>query len=427
MSKFQVILIGAFGFIVVLSVILFSKYQGGGQKPANVLIWGTLASTDFQNILSKTSLNQSKTLQVAYEVKNPETIDSDFVEALAAGGGPDLIILPHEKIQKTKNKLTLIPYASYTERAFKDAFIAGGEIYLTPEGIVALPFILDPLVMYWNRSVFTDANLTLPPKYWDEFYSLAEVISKKDNALNIERSASSLGEFSNITNAKEIISNLLMQAGTPIVQPVGGKNYSVLANSFDKPLIPAEAAINFYTQFSNPGKQFYSWNRSMPKSGNFFLSGKLGIYFGFASELWSIQQKNPNLNFDVALVPSSREAGVNVSFAKFQGLAISKGSKNPTAALAVATILTSAEGIKAVNQALNLPPVRRDLLSEKQSSSYRDVFYRSAIRSNAWLDPDPSKTDAIFKEMVESITSGRERTSSAVSRASRQIGDLLTN
>ncbi len=432
MSKFQIAVIGIFGLLIIVSVIVFARYKGSGARQIEVAIWGTIPGTDFTRIIEKTSLYNSKQIKVIYVEKNPSTFDRDFVEALAAGVGPDLFILPHDKIYKQKNKIILIPYKSFSERLFKDSFIEGAEIYLDREGIIALPIMVDPLVMYWNRSIFTDARITQPPKYWDEFYALAKDISIKDGALNISRSLVSLGEYKNVTNAKEIIATLMMQAGAPIVKREGDTIRIVMNESSCPKLIlpPAEAAVNFYTEFSNPVKPFYSWNRSMPLSATYFLSGDMALYFGFSSEIFDIQKKNPNLNFDLAAVPVSREPGsadckINVSYAKFYGLAISRGSKNSNAAFAVASILSSNQGISAIAEVLNMPPVRRDLLSQKPTKAYQSVFYDSAILSKAWLDPDPEATSDIFSRMIDGITSGRERTSTAVSRASRELSDLF--
>ena len=426
-SKFQIILIGTFSVLILISVIVFSKYKGSSADQVEVTVWGTMSSFDFNKIVDLTSLKNNKLLKVTYVQKEPTTFDQDFVEALAAGGGPDLFILPQDKIVRQKNKIILVPFSSFSERTYKDSFIEGTEIFLDPNGIIAMPLIVDPLVMYWNRSIFNDAKVTNPPKYWDEFYNLASLISVKDGALNISRSLVSFGEYRNVTNSKEILSTLMMQAGTPIVQVSGNATRGVIADSFDKPVIPGEAAVNFYTEFSNPAKPFYSWNRSMPQSSAYFLSGDQALYFGFSSEIFDIQKKNPNLNFDVAPIPTSREGGTNVGFAKFYGLAISRGSKNSGAAFAVSSILSSAEGIKAVSDTLNLPPVRRDLLAVKQTDAFKTVFYDSAIRSKAWLDPDPVSTNDIFARMIESITSGRERTSAAVVKASREITNLFEN
>ena len=426
MTKFQIILTGIFGVFLIGGIIVFSAYKGGSQNAVTVVVWGTIPQIEFGDVLQKTSLYQSDVYKVQYVEKSEENFDADFIEALASGKGPDLFMLPSEKILKHRNKIFPVPYTVFTQRQFKDSFIAGAEIYMAPEGTLALPISADPLVMYWNRQIFTDAKITQPPKYWDEFYGLVGLISKKDGALNISRSLVSFGEFANISHAKQIVLNLAMQAGTPVTGWNGDSVRSVFSESFSKPTIPAEAAVNFYTEFANPAKPFYSWNRSLSNSTNYFLSGDLALYFGFAGELATLQLKNPNLNFDVASVPVSREGGVGVSFANFNAFAITKSSTNANAAFAVASILSGSAGGAAFYEVLNLLPARRDLLNQRQTDAYKSVFYESTIRSATWLDPSPTDTDAIFKDMIESITSGRTRTGEAVTKVNRELSSLLS-
>lgn len=426
MTKFQVILTGIFGLFLIVGVIIFSAYRGSSKDAVEVVVWGTIPQNVFSNIIQQTSLYQSKEFRVQYFEHSPENFDTDFIEALASGTGPDLFMLPSNKILKHRNKIFPIPYDVFTERQFKDAFIEGAEVYMAPEGILGLPVSADPLVMYWNRSIFRDARLTEPPKYWDEFYNLASLISKKDGALNISKSAVAFGEFSNIAYAKEIIINLAMQAGTPVVIWNNGGPLNVFAYSYNQPTLPAEAAINFFTEFGNPAKSSYSWNRSLPNSTNYFLGGDLGLYFGKASEIANLQLKNPNLNFDVALVPVSREGGTDVSFVDFNAFAITKSSKNINAAFQVASILSGSDAVNAFSQDLQLPPVRRDLLKIKPKDAYQSVFYQSAIRGKSWLDPDPTLSQKVFQTMIESITSGRARTSEAINNTSRELSSLLS-
>lgn len=418
------ILIG-FGVLVVFGLVIFSAYRGSSVDVATVNVWGTIPSVQFERILTSAGISGGKQFKVVYTEKNTENFDKDFIEALAAGNGPDLFMLPSDKIITHRNKIFPIPYDVFTQRQFKDSFIEGAEIYMSPEGILGLPVYEDPLVMYWNRTLFTNARLTTPPKYWDEFYNIASLISKKDGALNINTSAVAFGEYANITNAKAIISNLVLQAGNPLTSWQGSRVTSVMTENFGRPSSPSEAAVNFYTEFSNPAKSSYSWNRSLANSSDYFLSGDLALYFGFASEAPLISVKNPNLNFDVAAVPTSREGGVDVSFAKFNAFAIAKASKNPSAAFSLASIFSSAVGGDAISSTLGLAPVRRDLLAKRVNDPHTSIFYDSAIRSRAWLDPNPTETDAVFKSMIESITSGRARTSEAVSRANREISNLL--
>jgi hypothetical protein len=54
----------------------------------------------------------------------------------------------------------------------------------------------------------------------------------------------------------------------------------------------------------------------LPKSREYFLSGRLATYFGFASEAPKIRLINPNLNFDVAEMPSDENSNNKTVFSK---------------------------------------------------------------------------------------------------------------
>lgn len=425
MSKFQLILTGVFGFFLVLGIVVFSAYRGSSQDRVTVVVWGTMPQFSFAQVLQQTPLYQSKQYDVQYVEKSEADFDSDFIEALASGGGPDLFMINSEKLWKHYNKIFPVPFNVFTERQFKDIFIEGGEIFMSPKGVLAMPVLVDPLVMYWNRSIFTDANLTEPPKYWDQFYSLANTISKKDGALNILKSAVAFGEFGNISHAKEILVNLAMQAGSPVTQWNKEGVQIAWSGLFGKPIPPAEAAVNFFTEFGNPSKSSYSWNRSLPNSTNYFLGGDLALYFGFASEARNLQLRNPNLNFDVAEMPVSREGGLRVSFANYTGFAITKASPNKNAALAVALNFSGKEGVKAFSEISKQPPARRDLLGVKPTTAHESVFYASAIKSKTWLDPDPDLSNGVFRAMIDAITSGRSRTNEAIERAQLELTRII--
>jgi ABC-type glycerol-3-phosphate transport system substrate-binding protein len=423
MSKFQIILTGIFCFCIVVGIGLFalSKATSSAQV-SNVLVWGTVSRDAFDAAFKNSSLQNNKTVKVAYVEKKVATFDSEFVNALADGIGPDLVILREDYIYKNRSKLFTIPYANYSARAFKDTFIEEGEMFLAPSGVVALPFIVDPLVMYWNRDLFSNALVSEPPKYWDEVYSLVPKLTKKDSNSNVLQSVVALGEWRNILNAKEIVANLLLQAGTPITTRNADTVVSVLNEQFNYPTVPSESAINFYTQFSNPTSPAYSWNRSLPNSFNMFLSGNLATYLGFASEIFSIQEKNANLNFDVTYVPQIRDSAKKTVFGHMYALAIVKQSKQIGGAFITMNGLTEATALTALEQITNLPPVRRDLLAHKPTDAFRTVFYNSALLAHSWIDPDAAQSSATFRDMIESITSGKSRISEALSRA----GDELT-
>jgi ABC-type glycerol-3-phosphate transport system substrate-binding protein len=424
MSSFQITLIGIFIFFILAGALTFSTFGGigGGNSGYPVLVWGTIPQLTFDEIIKENDV------VARYEEKEAATFEQDFVEALASGTGPDVVLLPEELILKHRGKIFTIPYSSYSERTFKDNFIEEGELYLTPEGSIGLPYVVDPMVLYWNRDIFASEAISAPPKYWGELYNIIGKLTKKNESSNILRSGLAFGEFVNVDNAKDILTTLILQTGNPLVR-FDDKNVpkSVLSERGNEVVSPAEAALDFYTGFSDPLKTQYSWNRSLPSSREYFLAGDLAMYLGFASEFSGLREKNPNLNFDVSLMPQSKDSRAFATYANMWALAIVNNSTHKNDAVAALGKLTSKDAILFTSQSLKLPPVRRDLLAENAPDSVMSVFYQAAIQSKGWLDPNTTLTTPLFKDMIESVTSGRSRTSEVVTSTSRQLGEILRN
>lgn len=428
MSKFRLAVTIFFGIFIVIGLIVFAVVRTGSNTPVSrAVIWGTFDSKNFGQALEDSGIAGDETFEVTYVQKDPENFDFEFIEALARGEGPDIILIPHNSVLRHENKLYKISYESLSQRDFKDIFMEEGELYLTSSGILGVPMLVDPMVMYWNRDILNNANITQPPTRWGQFYSLAEKITKKDQAFTISQSAIPFGESNNVDHFKDIISMLIQQAGNDIVGFKQGKLQSLLIEKENSVLQPSIAALTFYTEFSNPVKPFYSWNRSLPSSRDFFLSGDLALYFGFASEIFSLRQKAPNLNFDVAHVPLGDNDQTVTTFGRMYGLSITRQAKDVAGAIRIISALTSTSSNVIFSRYIGMAPVRRDVLSEPQTDAYRSVFYESALHSRAWLDPNPDRTNQIFSDMITSVTAGRLKPSEAVGRASSELNALLGN
>ena len=225
-----------------------------------------------------------------------------------------------------------------------------------------------------------------------------------------------LGEYRNIRHAKEILSAMFLQSGTPMARKGAAGYRATLEDS------GTAAVVDFYTEFSNSEKPVYSWNRSFSDSRSAFTSDRLGMYFGLASELPDLETANPNLNFGVALLPVPVGSKIGITYGKLSGAAILRTSPRFASAFEVALKLSGAEASALWAQTSGLPPARRDLLARKPSSdSEQSVFYDSAIRSRGWLDPHRDGSDAVFKNMIESITGGRTRSAEALANANREL------
>ncbi len=432
-NVFQLAVLGFFFVAALVGVILFAGYRAKPPEGAlanEVTLWGTVSEAEMGPFLFETAERLSeKNFKVRYVAKRPEAFERELLEALASGSGPDLLLLPQDEILRYADKLRVIPFEFYPERTFKDTFVEEGELYLGRDGLIGLPFSIDPLILYWNRTIFSSAGLVRPPAYWDEFFLLARDLTIRSDAGTILRSAVALGEYANVTHAKDILATLIFQAGNPIVRrDSAGDPQAVLAEG--SPVLatsPADAALRFYIDFSNPLKPTYSWNRSLPTSRDAFIAGDLATYLGYASEVADIRAKNPNLNFDVAMVPQARESGTKATHGRMLALAVTLNARFADDAWRAAQIMSSAEAQQLWSELSLLPPVRRDLLEQKPSDDARAaLFYEAAIQARGWLDPDPAESAIVFRDMVEDTVAGRSRIGVATLRAQSELGALLS-
>lgn len=425
-NTFKIVLTGLFVFFALLGVVAFSTFKASNPTNSNVeiSIWGTLDKNIFDSYLTKYKQDMGIELKVVYTYKSLSTIDGQLVEAIATGKAPDVILVPHTLQKRYLDKVVMI--TDIPERTFRDTFAQESQLYIQPNGLFAIPFFIDPLVMYWNRDMFANAGIAKSPSKWSELPDIVGKISQSDNNANIKKSAVSLGEFSNIDNAKALLSTIIMQVGSPIVAYEGESFRSKIdAPSLDGKTVPAEIALQFFTDYSNPKKTVYSWNRSLPSSKASFLREDLAMYFGFASEYLDIKEKNPNLNFDVSLIPQVVDAKVRTTYGELYGFSILRTSPNVAPAFSLITLLAGRDSVSALLDVYGVGPARLDLISAGNSNPIKSIFYDAALISKGWVDPDITKTNKIFQDMVENITTGKLDISGSVSKASLELDDLL--
>ena len=423
-SNFQIIIIVVFVFAAVIGLFVFSgklplgKNNKSPVSGGTVVLWGTVNSSDISSEIDNFN-KANPTYVVTYVQKSADTYNQDLLSALASGVGPDIYFLPDNLVYTYKNRITKVPYSSFPLNAYKNDFIGAGDVFLTSGGILAFPISVDPMVMYYNQTTLDSNAIVYPPQYWDEFANLVPILTQKDDSKNIISSAVALGQFSNITHAKDILSTLFMQTGDPIITEQNGNFVSVLGDSnYSQKLADA---LTFYTDFTDPLKNTYSWNRSLQESRDAFSSESLAFYFGFASELKYLQNKNPNENFQVAPMPQLRDSKSKITLGRVTGIAVSSFSKNLNSAFIVASLMSTGDFSGQYAKISGTIPVRRELLAVKPTDEYSPVFYDSALYAKSWLDPSPSTTDNIFSYMVNSILSNSLNAAQAIKDASSKL------
>jgi len=429
-SPFRLAVFFIFFLFAGVGVIMFALFQatGGTEDIGDVSMWGTIPEEQFGVFLNDLSFIDPRAANIRYRYIFDEDFDASLIEALASGRGPDIVLITNDQITHHRDRIFATPYEQYGVREFRDTYIESAESLLLPEGIIGLPVAIDPLVLYWNRTLLANNQYTLPPKKWGELFKMSQKITKRSEAGNIELATIALGEFTNIRHAKDIFIAMLMQAGGSVVtEDDTGKQISALTKKSSKGTSPAQDALRFYTSFADPAKNTYTWSKAQPQARDAFIAGDLAMYVGYASELTLILAQNPNLNFDVAQLPQLPGAAQarKSTIARVFALAIPKVARNPQGAGQLLNALTAKDASILLEKNLGLPSPRRDLLAIEPTDPLKTTFRNSAIMAQSWRDPDPQATYNIIRKMVESVLMGNERMSQAVNRAQREMHVLL--
>ena len=224
-STFQIILFVLFGGFFVIGFISFAIYgstkknseDSSIEKVVGFRIWGTLSKDTVEPIIRILSREDfEKYSGIKYIQKDPETFTNEFINELAAGRGPDLVIIPHEEILSQKDKLTYIQYNALPLSSYEDLFVPASNIFLTKDGALALPMLVDPLVLYYNIDIQEKNKIRILPKTWEDVVARSDVI--EFDGLKVKTGLINLGGIQNNPNIKDILSLLLLQTKNPIAK-----------------------------------------------------------------------------------------------------------------------------------------------------------------------------------------------------------------
>ncbi len=430
-SLFQSILFGAFGVSALIGLFIFATYtsHSTNNTVGNVVIWGTLPKSGMDAVLTSATKSNTAFKNISYVQKDPETLSTDLATAIATGNAPDLILSSQEDLLSLKKFIVPIPFSSLSVHTFQSSFVGEGNLFTIPggAGYYGIPFLVDPLVLFSNRSILSSDGIASPPSTWEALTGLVPQVALLTPTQQVTRGLIALGTYDNVHDARGILSALFLQEGVPISSYTGNDILSAnlgQANSSTVP--PGQAVLGFYTQFADPSKVSYTWNPSLPDSQQAFLSGDLALYLGFASEARFLSAANPNLDFNVTPLPQPATAPVKSAYGLVYAFMIPRGAKNPAGAYQAALLLTSTPGQNVAAAATGLAPATLSALATIPSNDpVAAVSYAEALYANGWLSPTPGDTDRVFSSMIGSVISGGSTLNVALISAENALNPLL--
>lgn len=425
-TKLQKILVGGVVFLVLVVLLVVAEILPGlkdeSLNKSRLVVWGFDESKIFNEIATKFT-EQNSGAGITYRQKTLENFEEELLNAIARGESPDVFVLPSTNLKKFLDKISSAPPLLITEREIQQQYVNSAVQFLTPKKeVYGIPLYADTLVLYWNKDLFTNDAIALPPKTWDEFLEISRKLTKKDSSGKILVSGSALGRAKNIKYAPEILTALFLQSGENIIDYSDKLVLGDEIRAGETRIRPAESALRFFSEFSDPQKASYSWSASFPEAKEMFISGRLAMYIGKSSEFAELGKKNPHLNFAVANLPSLD--GKRTTYGNLFAGVVPKASRNYVPAWAFIKFWAQKDNSKLYSDLKNDASPRRDLFSSYQSSPTRAVFAESILSLDFWKNPDPTKTNKIFFDLIEEVATGQSTLRNAIAKAKAKINEI---
>ncbi len=395
---------------------------GGGAPKVTLKIWKPFVDTDKMQPIITAYQQKHPNVTIEYVKKNIENYEADLLDSLAARRGPDIYSINNTWLPRYEDKASPAPEKLYTIKEYKETFVDVLTTDLIKDNkIYGTALWVDSLGLYYNKDLLGTAGIATPPKTWLELAQHSRRVTRQSTSGYFDRSGVAIGTNRNVNRAVDIVYLLMLQAG--VVPWSADGSVPQFANSLIRQgnsVNPGVEAVNFYTSFSNPNTENYTWNENSDYSVDAFANGRAAYLFGYAYTRSQIDSKAPNLNYDVANVPQYNLTNPSVNYANYFAEVVSDQSEVKDWAWDFLKFATSKEVLDKYYANDKQPSSRRDLIELQSQDTEIGVFAHANLTAKSFYKADETKFDGIIAEMIDNIVLKGQAVEQALSQAQSQ-------
>ncbi|MDP2709045.1 MAG: extracellular solute-binding protein, partial [bacterium] len=448
MKKKIIILFLLFIFIMTsgFGCKLVDQQTQNAMKPITLSYWRVYDGEDaFEEILKAYKVLHPF-ITINYRKLRYSEYESELINALAEDRGPDIFSIHNTWTKKYLSKITPMPPTitmaypvtrgtikkevipelrtakslglndiknNFVDAVYQDVVIStlNQTTKQYEQKVYGLPLSVDTLAMYYNKDLFNNAGIAEPPTYWNnEFQQDVKKMTKQDDKGEIIQSGAALGGTNNIERYSDILSILMMQNGSVMMDDGGQVLFNRIPATFkDQKYNPGLEALRFYSDFNNPAKEVYCWNKNLDNSLSMFAQGKLGVMFGYAYHLPTIKAQAPKLNFGITKLPQI-EGNTPVNFANYWIETVSNKSQYANEAWNFIQFETKADQAKTYLAKAKKPTALRALVNEQIDDLDIGVFAEQVLTAKSWYrGADSNAMEIIFADMIDAVVLAQDR------------------
>jgi ABC-type glycerol-3-phosphate transport system substrate-binding protein len=417
---------------VALIVVLAVFFRKASPAPITLEFWGISDEAavfapliqNFQKIYPHISIN--------YILKDRTTYHEELLKAFANNAAPDILMLQDNWLPYYEDKIypldlskdkyfNLLDLEQTYSQLSRNETIQGN--YL-----LGLPLYTDVLALYYNQDIFDYYNVILPPTTWEEILNLIPSLRRVNPRGQITRAAIALGSASNVEWETDIISALMMQYGSGIVdtskkQATFHLNTEIGGNR----IVPGKEALSFYVQFVDPRSRYYTWNDNFDNSAIAFSRGETVMMIGYHEAKKTIEKYGQDLNYKISALPQFAWTPSIVNYGYTMTLAVLKNSEHPEECWDFLKFLSQKDNAQTYFLQTKNPPTRLDLIQMHLNDLDSGIFIRQISTARNWHQYNFEEIQLIFEEMIQAVILKGEDPLKAVNTAKDRINYFWQN
>jgi multiple sugar transport system substrate-binding protein len=303
-----------------------------------------------------------------------------------------------------------------TPRELLETFRTMGHFY-------QIPWKTNPVMMFYNIRLFSEAGITTPPRTYSEYYAAGEKVTRDidgDGQTDVW-----MGE----RDIRPIWWQRMFDVFPFYIAASGGKTF------FE------DGHVAFANQYAEEVFRFFEtcyarryFPRTFFQGGDPFLLEKKATHFAGPWQVATTLHLAPSLRFDVAPIPvPDGHQGPVYTFGDFKNMAIFSTTRHPREAWEFVKFLLTAEHDGLLLSITNQVPVRGDLLTNPVFAEYfrqnpiMVKFAQQAVYTRG-MDSAPDMKeifDAISQQYERCAVYGKEAPAEAVAAAARQTKTII--
>lgn len=413
-----VIVVGGFIYLIVSNI-------GAGEQGlrAELTMWGVLQKWEAE-IAMQSYASAEPGVTITYTQFDENVYEKALVNAMAAGKGPDVFMLRNRWLPKEIDKISPPDVKQIGIGQLRNLFPSVVEQdFSSNQRVYALPLYIDTLLLIYNKNHLDQNGIAQPPATWQEFEKIIPALRIISSTGQINRAAAAIGgSRQSIATAVDVLNLLMMQNGTPMVNPRSKEAQFVAGAKGDSGV----AALNFYLKFANIGTPFYTWNDNQGDYLENFIAGKASVIFDYGARLNEIRKRAPFLKYVATKMPQPADAEADVNFADYWGLTVSRQSRNQFAAWDfIIHATTDVEASRSFMSVTGRLSALRTLIGELVDDPQAGFFARQALTARSWHQADDTEIQTIFSNAIRRVLTGQTNSRTALVEAEEQVNDLI--